>query len=267
MAFSSPAPAACLQAAFQALSGGAACGAGAVFFDELAALSGQVPGDGAIVRGQPLLRQDRGRPVLGPAGRRSGQAPVGRAAHRQGGSPPGTFSLAWTCPVPWRPRISPPSTEGKAPRLDAVKWVLDDFLKRRKGDRVGLILFGTAPFIQAPFTEDLETCRELLRQAQVGMAGPKTAIGDAIGLAINMFKDSSVKDKLLILLTDGNDSSSKLEPEKAAAIAKDGNIVIDTRSGGRPDGRWGTKTGRQNPQERGRDDGRRLLLGRRRPRP
>jgi von Willebrand factor type A domain len=68
-------------------------------------------------------------------------------------------------------------------RLTAVKEVLDDFLTARKGDRVGLIFFGSAAYVQAPFTEDLAACRTLLDEAQVRMADPKTALGDAIGLA------------------------------------------------------------------------------------
>ncbi len=99
---------------------------------------------------------------------------------------------------------------------------------------MGLIFFGSAPFIQAPFTEDLDTCRALLEEAQVHMAGPKTALGDTIGLAINMFKESTVKDKLLIVLTDGNDTSSKVEPVKAAQIAHDNGITIYTVAVGDP---------------------------------
>lgn len=203
------------------------------FFDELAALSGQSPGDGAIVRGQPLPRQI----VAGLCW----VLLVAAMARPQWVEPPVVKEVPSRDILLGVDLSSSMETDDftspdgrKSTRLDAVKGVLDDFLKRRKGDRVGLIFFGTAPFIQAPFTEDLETCRELLREAQVGMAGPKTSIGDAIGLAINMFKDSTVKDKLLILLTDGNDSSSKLEPEKAAAIAKDENIVIDTVAVGDP---------------------------------
>ena len=203
------------------------------FFDELAALSGQSPGDGAIVRGQPLPRQI----VAGLCW----VLLVAAMARPQWVEPPVVKDIPSRDILLGVDLSSSMATEDfttadgkKSSRLDAVKGVLDDFLKRRKGDRVGLILFGTAPFIQAPFTEDLDTCRELLREAQVGMAGPKTSIGDAIGLSINMFKDSTVKDKLLILLTDGNDSSSKLEPEKAAAIAKDDGIVIDTVAVGDP---------------------------------
>ncbi|MEN8139990.1 MAG: VWA domain-containing protein [Thermodesulfobacteriota bacterium] len=114
----------------------------------------------------------------------------------------------------------------KINRLAAVKEVLDEFLSRRQGDRVALIFFGSAPFIQAPFTEDLATCRALLAEAQVGMAGPKTMLGDTIGLAVNMFKESEVEAKTMILLTDGNDSGSKVEPEEAASIAHDRGITI-----------------------------------------
>lgn len=119
-------------------------------------------------------------------------------------------------------------------RLTAVKEVLGDFLSRRKGDRVGLILFGTAPFVQAPFTEDLNVCRQLLDEAQTKMAGPQTAFGDALGLAINVFERSTVKERVLIALTDGNDTSSQVPPAKAASIARDKGIVIHTVAVGDP---------------------------------
>jgi Ca-activated chloride channel homolog len=83
-------------------------------------------------------------------------------------------------------------------RLTAVKQVLDDFLARRTGDRVGLIFFGSAAFVQAPFTDDLDALRALLDKAQVRMAGPKTALGDAIGLALTVFeRDPGVRDRTL----------------------------------------------------------------------
>lgn len=119
-------------------------------------------------------------------------------------------------------------------RLDAVKEVLDSFLAKRKGDRVGLIFFGTAPFVQAPFTEDLKVCRQLLEEAQVKMAGPQTAFGDALGLAINTFERSKMKSRVLIALTDGNDTASKVPPAKAAEIARDKGIVIHTVAVGDP---------------------------------
>ncbi|TXS90745.1 VWA domain-containing protein [Parahaliea maris] len=119
-------------------------------------------------------------------------------------------------------------------RLSAVKAVLDDFLARRQGDRVGLIFFGSAAFVQAPFTEDLQVCRELLGEAQVRMAGPQTAFGDALGLAINVFERSTVQERVLIALTDGNDTASQVPPEKAAQIAADKGIVIHTVAVGDP---------------------------------
>ena len=99
---------------------------------------------------------------------------------------------------------------------------------------MGLIFFGSAPFVQAPFTEDLKVCRQLLDEAQVKMAGPQTAFGDALGLAITVFDRSTVKERVLIALTDGNDTASKVPPAKAAEIAKDKGIVIHTISVGDP---------------------------------
>ncbi len=122
----------------------------------------------------------------------------------------------------------------KSDRLTAVKEVLDDFLKHREGDRVGLIVFGSAPFMQAPFTQDIKVCRELLSQTTVGMAGPQTALGDAIGLAITTFDRSTFKERVLILLTDGNDTASLIPPDQAAQIARDKGIVIHTIAVGDP---------------------------------
>ncbi|MEO0653174.1 MAG: VWA domain-containing protein [Planctomycetota bacterium] len=120
-------------------------------------------------------------------------------------------------------------------RLTAVKQVLDDFLARREGDRVGLVFFGNAAFVQAPFTDDLEVCRLLLGEAQVRMAGPKTALGDAIGLAIGVFDESELDERVLIALTDGNDTASRIPPAKAAAIASDRGITIHTVAVGDPE--------------------------------
>jgi Ca-activated chloride channel family protein len=126
------------------------------------------------------------------------------------------------------------STGKAVSRLTAVKQVLDDFLTRRTGDRVGLIVFGNAPFVQAPFTQDLAVCRELLAETRVGMAGPKTAFGDAIGLAVTVFDRSSGPEKVLIALTDGNDTGSQVPPEKAAAVAKDRGVTVYTVAVGDP---------------------------------
>lgn len=119
-------------------------------------------------------------------------------------------------------------------RLRAVKEVLDDFLARRKGDRVGIVVFGNAPFALVPFTTDLGLARQLLDEMQVGMAGPRTAFGDAIGLGINLFAASTVPAKTIIALTDGNDTASQVPPAEAARVAHDKGIVIHTVAVGDP---------------------------------
>lgn len=119
-------------------------------------------------------------------------------------------------------------------RLVEVKNVIDDFITRRKGDRIGLVVFGGAAYPQAPFTLDHEAVREILAEVQVGMAGPQTMIGDAIGLGIKMFEKSKAKDKVVIILTDGNDTASKMPPKEAAKIAKQHGITIHSIGIGDP---------------------------------
>lgn len=120
-------------------------------------------------------------------------------------------------------------------RLTAVKQVLDTFFARRDGDRVGLILFGSAAFVQVPFTSDLTVVRELLDEAQIRMLGPRTMMGDAMGLAINLFERSEVDERVMIVLTDGNDTGSLIPPERAAEIARDNDVVVHTVAIGDPE--------------------------------
>jgi len=119
-------------------------------------------------------------------------------------------------------------------RLVAVKEVLGDFLERRKGDRVGLVVFGDAPFLQAPFSVDLNLARELLNETAIGMAGPRTAFGDAIGLGITLFEQSEAPAKTIIALTDGNDTRSQVPPVEAARIASERGVRIHTVAIGDP---------------------------------
>jgi len=120
-------------------------------------------------------------------------------------------------------------------RVDAVKQVLDGFIARREHDRIGLIVFGNAPYLQVPFTQDHDTCRYLLGEADVPMAGPQTMLGDAIGFAITRFEQSESKNRVLILLTDGNDTGSKMPPVKASGIAAKHGITIHTIAAGDPE--------------------------------
>lgn len=111
-------------------------------------------------------------------------------------------------------------------RVDAVKQVVSEFIRKRKNDRIGLIVFGQAAYPVTPFTLDHDACLTILSQIDAGMAGPQTMIGDAIGLAIKEFQQSDAKQRVLILLTDGNDTGSRMPPRKAAEIAGQNNITI-----------------------------------------
>jgi len=113
-------------------------------------------------------------------------------------------------------------------RMSAVKEVLSDFLVRREEDRVALIVFGSAAFVQLPFTTDKQVVQQMLDETRVRMAGPKTMLGDAIGLAITLFDRSELPERLMILLTDGNDTGSLIPPLRAAEIARDKGLVIHT---------------------------------------
>ncbi len=113
-------------------------------------------------------------------------------------------------------------------RIDIVKHVLSDFTDRRAGDRLGLILFADNAYLQAPLTYDTQTVRQLLNEAQLGFAGEKTAIGDAIGLAIKRLVKRPAESRTLILLTDGVNNAGHVSPLEAAKLAAENDIKIHT---------------------------------------
>ena len=113
-------------------------------------------------------------------------------------------------------------------RLTAIKRVMDDFIERRRGDRLGLILFGSQAYLQTPLTFDRKTVTTLLNEAGIGMAGNKTAIGDALGLAVKHLRKRPAESRVLILLTDGANTAGEISPLQAARIAKKENIKIYT---------------------------------------
>ncbi len=113
-------------------------------------------------------------------------------------------------------------------RLTVVKNVVSQFVAAREGDRVGLILFGTNAYLQAPLTFDLATVNRLLTEAPVGIAGGKTAIGDAIGLAVKRLRQRPEGERVLILLTDGANNVGEVAPVKAAELATQEEIRIYT---------------------------------------
>ncbi len=113
-------------------------------------------------------------------------------------------------------------------RLAAVKAVAGEFIKRRAGDRLGLILFGDRAYLQAPLTLDRKTVNTLLQESVIGLAGKKTAIGDAIGLAVKRLRKEPEQNRVLILLTDGSNTAGSIDPLKAADLAAQEKIRIYT---------------------------------------
>jgi Ca-activated chloride channel family protein len=119
-------------------------------------------------------------------------------------------------------------------RLDVVKSVAGDFIQRRNGDRIALILFGTQAYLQTPFTLDRITVNTLLQEAVIGIAGRETAIGDAIGMALKNIQGQE-GEHVLILLTDGANSAGAVDPAKAAELAAQRGLRIHTIGiGGKP---------------------------------
>ena len=113
-------------------------------------------------------------------------------------------------------------------RLDVVKSVVEDFVAQRKGDRIGLILFGSNAYLHVPLTRDVSSVQKMLDNAQAGEAGDQTAIGDAIGMAVGNLRNRPEKSRVIILLTDGGDNASTIPPLQAAALAHEYGIRIYT---------------------------------------
>ncbi len=113
-------------------------------------------------------------------------------------------------------------------RLLTVQALASEFIKRRQGDRIGLILFGDQAYLQAPLTFDLTTVSTLLNEAQIGLAGRLTAIGDAIGLAVKRLQNRPEEDRVLILMTDGANTAGEIEPLRAAELAERKKVKIYT---------------------------------------
>lgn len=113
-------------------------------------------------------------------------------------------------------------------RLMAVKKVVGDFVARRNADRLGLVLFGSNAYLQAPLTFDTNTVQQMLLESEVGMAGEATAIGDAIALGIKRLKDYPDNKRVMILLTDGQNTSGDITPQQAADLAVTAKTKIYT---------------------------------------
>ena len=117
-------------------------------------------------------------------------------------------------------------------RWDAVQAVADAFIKKRDGDRVGMVLFGERAYLYAPLTYDLKTVSDLLKEADVGMAGSQTAIGDALGIALKTMADVPAESKVIVLLSDGAANAGRMKPLEAAELAEKMKVKVYTVGAG-----------------------------------
>lgn len=113
-------------------------------------------------------------------------------------------------------------------RLDMIKLVLGEFIERREGDKLGLILFADDAYMQTPMTFDRKNVKQMLDESELGLVGQATAIGDAIGLAVKRFDEKGSSNRILLLLTDGQNTAGKLTPDEALTLAIDNNVTIYT---------------------------------------
>ncbi|MFF6498278.1 VWA domain-containing protein [Pseudomonas aeruginosa] len=118
--------------------------------------------------------------------------------------------------------------EDEISRLELIKKLFGDFIEDRRGDRVGLILFGSQAYLQAPLTFDRHTVRVWLDEAQIGIAGKNTAIGDAIGLAVKRLRQRPAESRVLVLITDGANTGGQIAPQIAAQLAAEQQVKIYT---------------------------------------
>lgn len=118
-------------------------------------------------------------------------------------------------------------------RFTAIKALAGAFIQGREGDRVGLIVFGDETYLVAPLTYDVQAVEGFLDEVTIGMPGRKTAIGNAIGLAIKTLEDQPASTRVLILLSDGDSNAGDLGPRSAADFALEHQVTIHTIGFGR----------------------------------
>jgi len=203
------------------------------FFASLARITGQVPAPGSVVLRRGLVEKlvmllAWMLVMLAASGPQWVDPPIERIESGR------DLLLAVDLSQSMEEKDFPDSTGHRIERLAAVKQVVGDFVARRKGDRIGLVVFGSGAYVESTFTLDHPLIRAQLDAARPGIAGPRTAIGDALGLGIKLFDEQNTKHKVLILVTDGNDTASRMPPEKAAEIAATRGITVHTVAIGDP---------------------------------
>ena len=124
--------------------------------------------------------------------------------------------------------------ETRLTRWEAIKSVMAEFIEKREGDRMALVFFGTNAYLQTPFTTELDVVQWFLEETEVGMAGQMTSIGKAIGFGMKLFKEDTLDQKVMLLLTDGSDGGQGISPLDAAYLAKSDSVKIYTLGIGDP---------------------------------
>jgi Ca-activated chloride channel family protein len=113
-------------------------------------------------------------------------------------------------------------------RLEVVKQVVENFVKKRSNDRIGMVVFGEQAFTQCPLTLDYGVLLSFLKRVEIGMAGDTTALGSALATSVKRLKDVEAKSRVVILLTDGRNNAGRLSPETAAEIAQSYRVKVYT---------------------------------------
>lgn len=113
-------------------------------------------------------------------------------------------------------------------RLEVVKSVVESFVDKRRDDRIGLVIFGSEAYTQAPLTMDHNVLQQFLKPVAIGMAGPETAIGDALATAVKRLKEVPAPSKIIILLTDGSNTAGQIDPREAARLAQSLGVKVYT---------------------------------------
>lgn len=113
-------------------------------------------------------------------------------------------------------------------RLAVVKHAVQDFVEKREGDRIGIVLFGSLPYVYVPLTPDVDTASQMLADAPIGIAGRSTAIGDSLGLAIKQILNHPADHRVVVLMTDGMNNFGELDPMDAAELAAASEVTVYT---------------------------------------
>ncbi len=113
-------------------------------------------------------------------------------------------------------------------RFEITKIIASEFIKKRISDNVGVVLYGDFAFIASPITYEKEIVTQMLEYLTQGMAGQNTAIGEAIAIGVRSFKHSKAKNKVIVLLSDGEHNSGSVSPKEATKLANEKGIKIYT---------------------------------------